>query len=88
MRARKVDYFLLRNNASALRMAKEPADDFRWLLQSFEEGVNEEAEACFIGWFLFGNALLEVIPALFVGVELRRIRGRKCNSSRPFFDST
>ena len=55
-------------------MAKEASNDFRQVLQSSQGFIQKNAHAELVNWLLFCNALLDVLPYLLVGIELRRVR--------------
>ena len=55
-------------------MAKEASNNFRQVLQSSQGFIQKNAHAELVSWLLFCNALLDVLPYLLVGIELRRVR--------------
>ena len=55
-------------------MAKEASNNFRKVLQSSQGFIQKDAHAELVSWLLFCNALLDVLPYLLVGIELRRVR--------------
>ena len=80
---------MLRFGLSAVSLLEERTDPSRGVAhpvqvlvhQPFE--LTDDAEPA-----LADRAMLQVVPHQLVGVELRRVRGGKCSSSRSAFAST